>query len=316
MDFFLHLFTPRPSNNHRAKVLHSSTLSLIITGLVVFQILLGSAHRLRPEVLGYASNINTTDLLNDTNSQRATAGVAALNLNAELSQAAAGKATDMFSNQYWAHVSPSGKDPWAFIVGASYNYTFAGENLARDFADSHAVVEAWMNSSTHKENLLNTRFKDVGFAVVNGKYGNEETTLVVQMFGARALNAPSVAAPQVEARQTATVAQESSPTANLTPQATLPAVPENLPPPESGRGVILNTNSTESQPKLFFIDGFSLSKNISTGLLLVLIAVLIIDSAIVYQKKIVRLSGHNFAHLTVLLAVLVALNMIGRGVIL
>lgn len=315
MDMLLHLFTPRPSNNHRARVLHTSSLSLIIVFLVLFQLGVSFVGRISPQVLGYASNINASDLLNDTNAKRAAAGAPALTLDSQLTVAAQAKGQDMFAHQYWAHVSPQGIDPWHWIIASGYNYIFAGENLARDFADSQAVVDAWMNSPTHRENLLNTRFQNVGFAVVNGKYGNDETTLVVQEFGTRASGAPTVAAPEKPAPINPTPPEQPK----ATESAASPATPTAIPavPSVPTQGMILNTNNTNPEPKHQpLIDGFNLTKNVSSVILLMLIAVLIVDSLLVYRKKIVRLSGHNLAHLIFLIAVLVTLNLLGRGVVL
>ena len=44
-------------------------------------------------------------------------------------------------------------------------------------------MTAWMNSPTHRDNVLRKDFTEVGFAVVDGTLGGEQTTLVVQMFG-------------------------------------------------------------------------------------------------------------------------------------
>jgi hypothetical protein len=66
---------------------------------------------------------------------------------------------------------------------AGYQYEYAGENLAKNFLFSKNVVEAWMDSPTHRENVLRPEYTDVGFAVVNDVLNGEETTLVVQMFG-------------------------------------------------------------------------------------------------------------------------------------
>ncbi|MBI4099620.1 hypothetical protein HY440_01290 [Candidatus Microgenomates bacterium] len=300
IEGFLHFFTPRHTNNHKARALHPSSLSIYIGLLLVFQIILTGVSHFQPQILGYASNISVADLLFQTNSKRAAAGVGTLALNGQLNAAAAAKATDMFANQYWAHTSPAGRDPWSFITGAGYSYLFAGENLARDFGDSSAVVSAWMNSATHRENLLNPRYKDIGFAIVNGKYGNHETTLVVQEFGARAGAAPSVAAPQI-----APVA----PPPVASPPAEQPKPVTATPP-----GEILNLETPKFSPPKF--DPFTLTRNVSFGLIAMLMAVLVVDGILVYKRRIVRLSGHNLAHLLMLLAVLAALNLIGRGVIL
>jgi len=143
-----------------------------------------------PGVLSYASNIDVNDLLKYTNTKRATAGVGALTINPKLTAAAQNKAAYMFKHNYWAHVAPDGTDPWSFIIGQDYDYLYAGENLAKNFGASKDVVDAWYKSPSHRENLLNDKYNDVGFAVVNGVLDGYETTLVVQMFG-KTRNAPA-----------------------------------------------------------------------------------------------------------------------------
>jgi hypothetical protein len=78
-------------------------------------------------------------------------------------------------------------------------------------------------------------------------------------------------------------------------------------------GVVLNTENKKLPP---MIDVFSLTKNLSLLLTMGLLVVLVIDGVLAYRRRVVRLSGHNFAHLILLLALLAALNIIGRGVIL
>lgn len=285
VEHLLHILTPRHTNNHKARILHPISLVNVITVFLVFQVVLTAFARLAPGVLGYASNISVSDLVKYTNDQRKLAGDEPVVLNAKLNAAAQAKAEDMFANQYWAHNSPSGKDPWSFILAAGYSYLFAGENLARDFADSKSVVDAWMKSPSHRENLINPRYKDVGFAVVNGKYNGYETTLVVQMFGTRPVGEPTVEE---------TVA--------------LPIQPIN----QGSGAAVLNT---ETQKPNIKIDMFGLTKNLSLGVIVVLLGVLVVDSALVYKRRIVRISGHNFAHVLFLLAVLVVLNLIGRGIV-
>lgn len=290
----LHFFTPRHTNNHKAKALHVSSVTTYIALLLIFQIVLTGLVKFNPGVLGYASNITVIDLLKDTNEKRAEAGLPALVLNNQLSTAAGAKAENMFAEQYWAHTSPSGLDPWHFITNSGYNYLFAGENLARDFGDSKSVVDAWMNSPSHKENLLNSRYQDIGFAVVNGKYNGYETTLVVQMFGAKAAG-------------TATVEENVQP---VQPVAKAPVASETG-KQASPAGMVLNTKSLVPPT-----DIFNLTKMVSMGLTGILLGVLVIDSILVYKRKTVRLSGHNFAHLLFLLALLAVLNLVGRGIIL
>jgi len=305
LEPLLHFFTPRYSNNHKAKALHFSSITTYIAILLVFQIFLSTVARFDPQVLGYASNINVSDLLRYTNEKRAASNLPALVLNDQLSFAARDKGNDMFANQYWAHNSPAGRDPWSFIIAAGYHYLFAGENLARDFGDSKGVVEAWMNSPSHRENIVNDHYKDIGFAVVNGKLNGNETTLVVQMFGTQPGGTPTVTAPPAPAPVTQPVPEQ--PIIPATPAAQ--PVPTNSNPP----GQILNVESPSQQPKF---DILGVTRNVSFGLVVALMGILVVDSLLIYRRRVVRLSGHNLAHFMVLIAVLVALNVIGRGIIL
>lgn len=284
-EILAHFFIPRHSNNHRSKALHFSSLFVYVILVCLLHIGLGWVSNNAPGmVLGYASNMSVSDLLKYTNEKRIQNGLGEVKLNGVLSNAASLKAANMFTEQYWSHTSPSGKDPWTFFRQAGYNYLYAGENLARDFGDSKSVVDAWMNSKTHRENLLNGRYKDIGLAVVNGKYGDYETTLVVQMFGTK----PS---------GTASVEPESpSPAVEVVPKTEFQSV--------AGENVTIPNMNV-----------FDLTKMLLLGLGLFLIAVLMIDAFVVYRKQAIRISGHNMAHFLLLLATVVILILVKRGAI-
>jgi hypothetical protein len=290
VENLLHFFTPRHTNNHRPAALSFSAISVYVMFLLVFQIALTLAAKYNPDILGYATNISVNDLLRISNEKRMEAGVPVLALNNKLSDAARRKAADMFASQYWAHTSPEGRDPWSFVTSSGYSYLYAGENLARDFAESRGVVEAWMNSATHKENLVNPKYKEVGFAVVDGKYGSYETTLVVQMFGTPAQGAPTVEAPPVAQKPLEPVLE-----INPAPQV-LPAVVNPVPVRKT--------------------DTFGLTKSVSMALTFMLMAVLALDALLIYRRRVIRVSGHSLAHLMVLFVLLVVLNLINRGVVL
>lgn len=193
---FKHHFLPHPKHKKRATLLNSHLVFLYSLILLIIFSFLKTTPNIKPGILGYASNINVNDLLKYTNNKRKAAGVAELKLNDKLSKAAQEKAKHMFKNNYWAHVAPDGTDPWTFIINADYDYIFAGENLAKNFNNSKDVVEAWFKSPSHKENLINPKYTDVGFAVVNGVLDGYETTLVVQMFGK-----PKAASTQIASAQ-------------------------------------------------------------------------------------------------------------------
>lgn len=143
-------------------------------------------------VLGAESPITTSELLTDTNKERAARGVAPLTVNPQLSQAAYMKAKDMFRQQYWAHVAPDGTTPWQWLTKNDYDYAAAGENLAKNFGSADATMAAWMDSPEHRKNVLNDRYEEVGFAVASGTLNGAPTTLVVAMYGEPATAATAV----------------------------------------------------------------------------------------------------------------------------
>ncbi len=180
-DFIHHLFIPKEDNNYRAKALHTDFLTYYLL-IALFLTFVFKQTNLQ-NVLGFATDISVDKLYQLTNQQRERNGLSDLSYNDKLANAAAQKAQDMFNQNYWAHYGPNGVTPWDFILRSNYQYEFAGENLAKNFLFSQGVMDAWMNSSSHRENILRRDYSGVGFAVVNGILNGEQTTLVVQMFG-------------------------------------------------------------------------------------------------------------------------------------
>lgn len=133
--------------------------------------------------LSFASAASSSSLISLANSSRAEAGLGSLSSNGQLESAALAKANDMLTNQYFAHTSPQGKNPWDFIKAAGYSYVYAGENLSIGYSDNTELHNAWMNSPTHRENIMSPNFREIGIAVLEGSYEGENTTIVVQMFG-------------------------------------------------------------------------------------------------------------------------------------
>ncbi len=121
-----------------------------------------------------------------TNIRRGDEGVDMLLFNLVLREAAQMKANDMAEKGYFAHTSPEGLTPWYWLDKVGYDYLYAGENLAVNFKESHEVDEAWMRSPTHRDNIINERFEEIGIATAEGEYKGEEATFVVQIFGTKA----------------------------------------------------------------------------------------------------------------------------------
>ncbi|MEI4745909.1 CAP domain-containing protein [Rhodococcus erythropolis] len=119
------------------------------------------------------------------NERRTVDGKKPLATNAELRESACAKADHMLANDYWDHISPEGVTPWTFIKKAGYDYKEAGENLARGFKDDTKLVQAWMDSPTHRANVLEGRFTEQGICERDGTLGGKATRLVVQQLGAR-----------------------------------------------------------------------------------------------------------------------------------
>ena len=181
---FKRLFIPYHANNHKARLRHPKGFAWLSLVALVLPLLINFAPQ-KGSLLGYANNISVESVLQLTNEQRINNGLSPLVADSQLNNAAQLKAADMFKHNYWAHISPTGVQPWSFFNMAGYTYSYAGENLARDFDDSNSVVIAWMNSPGHRENILNVKYQDIGLAVVNGTLDGVETTLVVQEFGSR-----------------------------------------------------------------------------------------------------------------------------------
>ncbi len=285
---FIHNFIPHPHTKKRAKLLSHWALTAYCIGTLVLFLTLKTVPHAAPGVLGYASSIKIDDLLLLTNKRREAAGLDDLKINYELSAAAQNKANDMFKKGYWAHVSPDGVEPWDFILAQKYDYSYAGENLAKNFGDSKEVVDAWYNSPSHKENLLNTHYVDVGFAVVNGTLDGYETTLVVQMFGR-----PRVA--ELAAVDTGDLAPATVKSAQIVPTiAEAPTTVVNVPQV----GTAGKVATSEVFPLLNIA---SLSKIIGLVFLGYLSILLLLDIWYSHIKGIPKVTGHTLAHLAFLL---------------
>ena len=118
------------------------------------------------------------EVFNLINEQRTKNGLSALKIDSEVQKVARIKAKDMVNNNYFSHTSPTYGSPFDMLNSFKVSYKTAGENIAGNSSNS-AAVTAWMNSSGHKANILNSSFNYTGIGVVKGsKYGK----IYVQMF--------------------------------------------------------------------------------------------------------------------------------------
>jgi len=194
------LVVPHRHNQYQPHLIRSGGIIAVI--LLVFAVQAFYNFSSTGSVLGGEANVTAQELLQQTNQERKKNKLDALHIDQQLSAAATLKADDMFKDDYWSHNSPSGETPWEWFKKADYKYDYAGENLAKSFTTTHGVIAAWMDSPEHRKNILNDKYKDVGFAVVPGQLEGEDTMLVVALYGtpkssnpiATTANQPSVLA--------------------------------------------------------------------------------------------------------------------------
>lgn len=283
MEKLIHLLLPRESNNHKAKILHSSSLIVLASFLILLQLGLNLIPKLKPSILGYASYISPSEVVRLTNEKRISAGLSALSLNQELSAAAYTKGQDMISKDYWSHVAPDGTQPWKFFNQFGYKYRYAGENLARDFTNASSAIDAWMNSPTHRENILNPKYKEIGIGVVEGDLAGVDTTIIVQFFGATYTD-----------KVTATTQPTIQPT--IAPTVTQIVEPQ-----------------VQSQ---VLVSPFTTTRTLSLVVVGLLLLIFIVDAILVSKRRITRVAGRTFAHVAFLGMILSIILILKTGSIL
>ena len=276
-----HWFLPHQETHRKAHLLNWEALLIYILLFVLLQVSFTLVGLFKPGILGTTSNIQKQQVIERTNLERAKLGLTPVTDNAELSAAAEAKARSMFAENYWAHFAPSGKSPWDFIKASGYRFTFAGENLAKNFNESDEVVVAWMNSPSHRDNIVNPKYKEIGIAVEDGVLNGQRTTLVVQMFGSTEslAVAPRVPSARSEIDQTALVA------------------------------------SLQTQPNPL-IDPFKVSKSAGLTLISFITILLLVDLLVLRRRGILKIQSHHIAHMVVLSSVALALFNASPGRIL
>lgn len=190
MDFFKHFIPHLVNNFHphttRYYALFIYALAFSVLNFLVFPIAGVSTGN------ALASNIDPDELIILANRERNERGLGNLVKNDKLTVAANSKGNDMFAKQYWSHIGPNGETPWQFIQASGYDYVYAGENLAKDFSTSLEVHLAWMNSPTHRANILNKNYRDIGIAVVSGMLNGKYSTIIIVQFGSREYEKPNI----------------------------------------------------------------------------------------------------------------------------
>lgn len=146
---------------------------------------------LRGPVEETQSVLSVNGVVSETNMHRSEHGLSGLSINSNLTRAAEIKVDDMFARQYFEHESPTGEGPAELAQEAGYEYIMVGENLALgNYENDKVLVQAWMDSPGHRENILNGKYTEIGVAVKRGTYEGRDVWMAVQEFGRPASSCP------------------------------------------------------------------------------------------------------------------------------
>lgn len=232
-------FIPHPGNEHKPHLLRWEATFFIMGGVLLVEVVF-----LLQVLFVFPTNflaVILPDVIVDlTNVNRGANAVGTLAENPVLQGAAQKKAEDMATKGYFAHYAPDGTSPWYWFKLMGYSYSYAGENLAVNFVDSKDVVDAWMNSPKHRENIVNGHYTEIGIGIAEGTYQGQHAVFVVQFFGrpaqvaAQQPKAPTL--PQFEAQGTTTQQVAGATSTAPTPKPPVVAVkptPKSVPVPAS-----------------------------------------------------------------------------------
>ena len=186
IKWFKKHFIPHEGNDHQPHFLRGKNIRFVV--LIVFLIELGVFTLPYVSVLNPANNNFIAAVLpavldNLSNQKRQSQHLTVLSISPLLNKVAELKAKDMADKSYFAHISPDGKTPWYWFNLVGYKYDYAGENLAVDFTDSQDVTTAWMNSPTHRANIVKNAYTEMGTGIASGTFEGRPTVFVAQVYG-------------------------------------------------------------------------------------------------------------------------------------
>lgn len=133
------------------------------------------------ETRGETESTQAVEILNLVNQERKKAGVPALTLSEKLTSIANTKAKDMADKNYFSHTSPTYGSPFDMLKHFGVSYSYAGENIAAGQKSAAEVMNSWMNSSGHRQNILNKNYTQLGVGYFQGgQYGTEWVQLFIK----------------------------------------------------------------------------------------------------------------------------------------
>jgi uncharacterized protein YkwD len=131
-----------------------------------------------------SNEINTANVIALMNEYRAEKGLPPLSENPQLTRAAGDRMRHMEELGYWSHNAPDGMSPFVWLMARDYAYSAAAENLASGFETARLLVQSWMESPGHRDNIMGTEFEHCGIAIIEGStMGPATGKSIVVLFG-------------------------------------------------------------------------------------------------------------------------------------
>jgi hypothetical protein len=291
-------FIPHEGNNHRPHILrdlNTRNIVAIVIFLEIFTFLIPTLTHLN--TTGNMAAVLPAVLADLTNEERESKNLSILAVNPLLNKAAEMKAKDMATLSYFAHTSPLGKTPWYWLEQAGYQYQYAGENLAINFSDSKDVTDAWMESPTHRANIVKGNYTEIGTGVATGMYEGHETIFVAQVY---ANPLPKTIEQKTETRLDSTRQVKTIPAA-----AAAPKVTTTNKEPTNVLGAEVTTTSIQIQQPTFWQMLIASPRN-TTNIILYIFFGIIFIALLLYI--IIKMRNH---HIDLITNGLIVLAIIG-----
>ncbi len=123
------------------------------------------------------------EMFERVNRERKNARLPPLRQNPHLERAAQRHAEDMLARSFYGHETPEGRTPFRRALLAGYTPRSIAENIARGQFAVGQVMDGWMESQVHRNNILNPSFSEVGFGFAHGRNKSGHAVFWVQVFG-------------------------------------------------------------------------------------------------------------------------------------
>jgi len=128
--------------------------------------------------------VDLNEIVNLTNIERKKVNLKSLEENAILNTIALLRVRDMFEKGYFEHVSPTGESASVLANKLGYKNIVIGENIAiGNYDNANSLINAWMASEGHKNNILNINYTEIGVASMESDYKNQKVWISAQVFG-------------------------------------------------------------------------------------------------------------------------------------